>query len=464
MAWLRWCRSTRQLDLTKADPATLHFPEDFAFGAATAAHQVEGGLTRNNWTQWERTTRSDGRPGIFTGDRVGQAADHWRRFEADLERMQDLGLGRYRFSLAWSRIEPEEGRFDDAAMARYRSWCVQLRDVGITPMVTLHHFTEPLWLTEQDGFASPKAVEAFARFVRYVVPRLADVVDDWVTINEPAVYAVLGWYRGEFPPGQHDPALAARVLDHLLLAHAEAYHLLHSLDTSDADGDGVACRASIAKNVVPFVPKRWWHAGDVALAYMLDQFYNEATLQALETGRFRVWLPGLVHYEATHSQLAGTWDYVGLNHYFRNLVALDLSAPDGIFLGFDGDRPTNDMGWSLYPQALYDALRTAGRFGKPIYITENGTCDAEQPDWRRQWFLTQSLYAVQQAMRDGVDVRGYCYWSLMDNFEWAHGFAPRFGLYRVDYATQQRTLTGGGRLYRDIIARQRQDITGLDSH
>lgn len=455
MAWLRRCRSTRQLDVGQVNPAKLHFPDSFQFGAATAAHQVEGGLTRNNWTRWERTTRPDGRPGIFTGEQVGQAADHWHRFEADLERMQDLDLDVYRFSLAWSRIEPEEGQFDDAALDRYRSWCAQLQGAGITPMVTLHHFTEPLWLAERGGFESSGAVAAFARFVQYVVPRLADVVDHWVTINEPAVYAILGWYRGEFPPGKQDPATAARVLEHLLLAHAEAYHLIHRLDQADADGDGVACQVSIAKNVIPFVPKRWWHAADVVLAHLLHRFYNDATLQALETGRFRVWLPGLAQRDVVYPRLAGTWDYFGLNHYFRNLVALDLSAPDGLFVGFDPAGPTNDMGWELYPQALYDALQYADRFGKPIVITENGTCDAGQPDHRRQWFLTQSLYAVQEALRDGVDVRGYCYWSLMDNFEWAHGFAPRFGLYRVDYATQQRTLTGGGRRYRNIIAHQR---------
>lgn len=441
-------------DAAAVRPEALRFPPGFRFGAATAAHQVEGGTTNNNWTRWEQVTRPDGRPGIFTGDRCGAAADHWARFEEDLARMQALGLQLYRFSIEWSRLEPEEGRFDEAALDRYRDWCLRLRAAGIEPMVTLHHFTEPLWITDRGGFEDRRTVDAFARFVAHVVPRLADVVDLWVTVNEPMVYALLGWGRGTFPPGRQEPAAVGPVLENLLLAHAEAYRLLHRLDTVDADGDGTACRAGLAKNVVLFAPRRWWHPADRLVAYLLDRLYNHAVLQALQTGRLRLWLPGQVDFDVTHPALAATWDYAGLNHYFRNLVAFDPAAPEGVSVGFDPACEKNDMGWDLTPHTLYDALRLVDGYGKPIYITENGTCDADVPDRRRQRHLLGSLHAVDRALRDGCDVRAYLYWSLMDNFEWAHGFAPRFGLYRVDYATQARALTGGGALYRDILARQ----------
>ena len=449
-------REAARLRTPSLHPATLRFPRGFRFGAATAAHQVEGGLSDNSWTRWEEQTRADGRPGIFTGERVGQASDHWNRFDDDLVLMQALGLDTYRFSLAWSRIEPAPGRFDEAALVRYRQWCVALRAAGIEPVVTLHHFTEPGWLSARGGFEHPTAVQAFDRFVRYVVPRLADVVDHWVTVNEPSVYALMGWYRGEFPPGKKEAGLAVRVLEHLLLAHAAAYRAIHELDREDASGDGVPCKAGLAKNVIVFEPQRWWHAADVLLARHLDRFYNGTTLDAITTGRFTVRLPGMAWHSTYHPELAGTADFLGVNHYFRNLVALDPTAPDRLHVGFDEGCSKNDMGWDLTPGSLYGALQRVRDYGLPIYITENGICDAQQPDRRRVDFLLRSLYAVQEAIRDGIDVRGYMHWSLLDNFEWAHGFGPRFGLYRVNYATQERTLTRGGSVYQAAIAAHRK--------
>lgn len=448
-------RHPRLLDFSKAIAASLTFPKGFLFGAATAAHQVEGGTPNNNWTRWEDAVRPDGTPGIFTGDRCGDAADHWARFDEDLVRMQDLGLTAYRFSLSWSRLEPQRGQFDDDALARYRSWCEKLQAAGITPMVTLHHFAEPLWITDQGGFENRDTVADFARFVEHVVPPLADVVDHWVTINEPVVFATLGWFRGEFPPGKTDAALTVQVCENLLLAHGEAYARLHALDTADADGDGLPCQVGLAKNIVPFEPRRWWHPGDALAAHLLDRFYNRAVLDLLKTGRYRINLPGLVHHEAHHPHLAGTCDFLGVNHYFRQIAALDLRDPNKLVVDFDPACEKNDMGWDLTPQSFYDALHFGASYGWPLYVTENGTCDAEQPDLRRQRFLTDCLYAAQEACHNGLDLRGYLHWSLMDNFEWAHGFAPRFGLYRVDFETQQRTLTGGGEIYREVLARHR---------
>ena len=440
------------------EPAPLEFPPGFRFGAATSAHQVEGGTTNNNWARFERHVRPDGRPAISGDQRCGQAADHWERFPDDVELMAQLGLDGYRFSLEWSRIEPAEGRFDDAALERYRSWCVLLRAAGIAPMITLHHFTEPLWITDRGGFEDAGTVAAFARFVEHVVPALADVCDWWVTINEPAVYAVNGWLNGEFPPAKQDVALAGRVLEHLLLAHARAYHTLHEHDRVDADGDGIPCWVSLATNVVAFEPRHTWNPADVAAAKVAHANFNVRPLDACVDGRFRFGLPGLARRAATHAELAGTLDYVGVNHYFRALVGVNPRAPAGLEVGFDDVTEKNDMGWDLIPATLGDAVRFAARYGRPVVVTEHGTCDGEVPDRRRRAFLLDSLHALADALGEGVDVRGYYHWSLMDNFEWAHGFAPRFGLYRVDYATQERTLTGGGQLYRDIIASHRARV------
>jgi beta-glucosidase len=433
----------------------LRFPPAFRWGAATSAHQVEGGTTNNNWTRWEGHVRPDGRPGIYTGERCGQAADHWNRFESDLELMATLGLDLYRFSIEWSRVEPTEGRFDGGALDRYRSWCLQLRGAGIEPMVTLHHFTEPLWVTDRGGWEHAATPAAFERFVRHVVTALGDVVDWWLTVNEPAVYATAGWLLGEFPPGKRDPVAATRVLEHLLVGHARAYHAIHELDRTDADGDGAPCLVGVPKNLIIFRPRWRWNPLDRVAARIVHRFFNAAPLDAMTTGRVRLDIPGRVRRRATHRGLAGTLDYLGVNHYFRQLIGVD---PRGLFalgLTFDETAEKSDMGWSLTPSSLAEAVRFAARYGKPLLVTEHGTADGDRPDHRRRRFLAESLAALSAAVADGVDVRAYVHWSLLDNFEWAHGFAPRFGLYRVDYATQERTLTSGGELYRDVIAGHR---------
>jgi beta-glucosidase len=448
-------------DPLRHGPATLppapsslpRFPPGFRFGAATAAHQVEGGLTANNWARWEGATRPDGSPTIAGGDRVGRACDHWERFEDDLALLVELGLDTYRFSVEWSRLEPEPGRVDDAALARYRSWCVQLRAAGIEPMVTLHHFTEPTWFTDRGGFESPESPATFASFVERVVPALADQVDRWVTINEPNVFAVLGWLYGEFPPGVTDLRRTARVLRNVLEAHARAYEVIHRLDTTSAASEGPPASVSIAHNVVLFTPRTHRNPLEVAAARILHRNYNHAPVSACLTGRLRFGLPGMAVDEQVPG-LAGTLDWLGINHYFRQQVR--VPGPDLVpEAGFDTSTVKNDMGWDLLPGTLGAVARWADGFGLPITITEHGTCDGEVPDDRRRWFVPSSLQGLADAIADGVDVRGYVHWSLMDNFEWAHGFGPRFGLYRNDHATQRRTLTTTGTWYRELVAANR---------
>ena len=265
-------------------------------------------------------------------------------------------------------------------------------------------------------------------------------------------YAVLGWLMGEFPPGKRSGRLTADVVENLLLAHAEAYHILHELDTLDADGDGIACMAGPASNIIIFEPRRSANPLDRALATLFDRNYNLAALDALETGELRLAVPGIFRKKVVHASLEGTWDYAGLNHYFRLLTSPRYFWHRGYPLGFDKRCEKNDLEWDLTPDHLYDALQLIAAYGKPIYVTENGTCDRAIPDLKRQRHLLGSLAAMQRAITDGVDVRAYLYWSLMDNFEWARGYSARFGLYRVDFDTQERVLTGGGELYREIVS------------
>lgn len=435
---------------------TLHalpqpaFPAGFHFGAATAAHQVEGGLGGNNWARWEAGVRPDGQPTIRTGERAGRAVEHWDRFDDDVALMVDLGLDTYRFSVEWSRVEPEPGRVDTAALERYRSWCTTLRDAGIEPLVTLHHFTEPVWLTDRGGFEDPATAAAFERFVARVVPALGEYVDRWVTINEPNVFAVLGWLQGEFPPGVRDLRRTSQVLRTVLACHARAYHTIHQLDTRAAEPAGTPAQVSLAHNVILFEPRSWANPAEVIAARVAHRNYNAAPIEACRTGRFTFGLPG-ARVDERMRGLAGTLDWLGVNHYVRHLVK--VPGGDELFeTGSDDATVTNDMGWDLIPGTLAEAVRWASRYRLPITVTEHGTCDAQVPDRRRQWFLATSLASLAETVAAGTDVRGYVHWSLLDNFEWAHGFTPRFGLYRVDHMTQQRVLTGGGRWYRDLLA------------
>jgi beta-glucosidase len=433
------------------DMADLVFPPGFRFGAATSAHQVEGDTHANTWTRWEVRGRPDGSQAVSTGERCGLAVDHWRRFETDLQIMVELGLGFYRFSVEWSRVEPVEGYVDTAALDRYRHWCRLLRTAGIEPVVTLHHFTEPTWFADRGGFEAPDAMAPWTRFVETVVAALGEFVDLWITVNEPTGYAVQGWWWGAWPPGATDFPRAARVVAAMLTAHARAADVIRRVDTYDADGDGRPCRVAFAHHVVPFRPRRRWSPIDRLGARAIHDAYNVSVLRALRTGRFRLTVPGLGGVDVVDRRWCDTLDWLGVNAYYSLPIGLSSLRPPFLGAEFTGGGPANDLGWDLDATVLSDACRFAAGWGLPILVTEHGACDGEQPDRRRRRFLAESLAHLRIAVREGVPVEGYLHWSLLDNFEWAEGFAPRFGLIRVDRATQERTWTSSAVLYRDII-------------
>jgi beta-glucosidase len=424
------------------------------FGVASSAYQTEGGLSGNNWAEWERRRRPNGEPTILNGDRCGGANDSWERFDEELASLVWLGVDVYRFSVEWSRVEPLRGHFDEVAVDRYRDWCVRLRTVGIEPIVTLHHFTEPTWFCEAGGFSSKDTTAEWLRFVEQMALRLGDVVNQWITVNEPVGYVVQGWIRGVWPPGRAEPRTAARILEHLLLAHAEAYQLIHRVAAARDADSARTCQVGMAHHIVVFRPRRPGNPLDRWAARSIDQTYNHAVLGALETGHLKLWLPGL-KYRAHHRELIGTQDFIGLNHYHllyasvRLLSGTRLSA-----LQLEGSRSgeKDDLGFDVDPRSLAVAAQAVQRYGLPIHITEHGTCDAANPDNQRCRQLAGTLHAVEEIVANGVDVRSYLHWTLADNFEWAYGFSAHFGLFRVDRETFARTPTAAAFLYRDLIA------------
>jgi beta-glucosidase len=415
------------------------FPQGFLWGTATAAHQVEGNNRNNDWWAFEQ------RPGaIWKGDRSGLACDWWHRAEDDFALMARMGHNTHRLSVEWSRIEPEEGVFDSGALVRYRQMLLALRQRGIEPMVTLFHFSSPLWLARQGGWQNPSAVERFRRFVQHTVEELGDLVRLWCTINEPNVYAVLGYLFGEHAPGHKSLPAYFRVLRHLLLAHAAAYRVIHALDAG--------AQAGLVKNLQIFEPLNPASRASAYAARLLDYLFNEVTLLAIQDGRLRFPLVPMPH---THGPLVDSTDFVGVNYYTRQRVSLrwplgnlsDLLQPTP---GAEcSDHGRSGTYGEIYPTGMYRVLQRAARLRKPIYVTENGLPDED--DDQRPRFLVSYLAQVQRAIAAGIDVRGYYHWSFIDNFEWAEGWSLRFGLVALDPQTQIRTPRPSAELFAEII-------------
>jgi beta-glucosidase len=418
---------------------TRIFPEHFLWGTATAAHQVEGNNTNNDWWAFEQ------RPGaIWHGDRSGLACDWWCNAERDLDLMAEMEHNTHRLSVEWSRIEPEQGIYDSAAVARYRTILLALRQRGIEPMVTLFHFSSPLWLARQGGWRNPEVVGHFRRFVRHTVEQLGDLVTLWCTINEPNVYSALGYFWGDHAPGEKSLALYFRVLRHLLQAHAAAYRVIHAQYGN--------AQVGLVKNVQIFDPLPYGKGTEQRVASLLDHLFNGITFRAVQDGLFRFPLGlGLT----AHGPLVDSVDFWGVDYYNRQRVRLcrqgtrlrcRLQPTPGAEVS---DCGRNGTYGEVYPAGMYRVLKRLAALGKPIYITENGLPDAD--DDQRPRFLLTNLAQVQRAIMEGVAVRGYYHWSLIDNFEWAEGWALRFGLVALDEKSQKRTPRPSARLFTEII-------------
>jgi beta-glucosidase len=416
--------------------AALLFPSHFLWGTATSSHQVEGNNTNNDWWEWEQQGK------INDGSISGMACDHYNRFEEDFKALQEQHHNTHRLSLEWSRIEPEQGRFNREAVEHYRAVIRSLQGKGIKPMLTLHHFTNPLWLSRQGGWEQPEIIALFERYVQFVVRELGKGIELWITINEPIIYAYFGYITGVWPPGKIDFSLAMRVIKHMLLAHGRAYHAIHNLL-------GSSCQVSIAKHLCILDPYRSLSFPDRTASLCLDFIFNRLFIKACLSGV----IPPPVALFRRIPWLKNTLDFIGVNYYSREMLKADFKQANSFFISLltKNGAPTNSLGEEIYPLGLFRFLKRLKKYKKPIYITENGT--TTQEDTQRARYLVGHLKQVHKAISKGIDVRGYYYWSAMDNFEWAKGYAARFGLMQVDYQTQQRTLRPSGKLYAEIAKR-----------
>jgi beta-glucosidase len=424
---------------TTLRPEGYAFPSDFVWGVAVAAHQVEGGNDKNDWWEWEQ------KPGaIKGGDKSGDGVAFAKTFAEDATLARSLGQTAFRLSLEWSRIEPERGRRDPAALKYYHDVLAALKANGLRPFVTLMHFTLPNWVAAQGGWENAKTLADFEAYSAFCAKEFGAEVDDWITINEPNVYAFNSYDGHEWPPGKQNRQAAMQVMGAQMVGHARSAAALRANDTVSALG-GRACRVGIANHLIVIDPANGLSPLEHVRAYFEDRIFNEAFLEAVRTGVFVAEMPGSGKTEVRDPGLKDSVDFVGINYYRRVLVN-----------GLDGPRTaaagaaTNDLGWEINPDGLYRILSRVSSQKLPIYITENGTADAG--DKFRARFVVQHLMRVWQAIDAGIPVKGYFHWSLMDNFEWAEGYSARFGLYRVDFAKSNRSreLTRGAEVYRAI--------------
>lgn len=404
------------------------FPEGFLWGSATSAHQVEGN-NHNDWTEWEKKNAerlAKEAPAKFghlpnwkeiEAEAVdpnnyisGRACDHYRRYREDFDLAKSLGHNAHRFSIEWSRIEPEEGKFDEAEIEHYRAVIRALRARSMEPFVSLWHWTLPVWLAQKGGFSHRDFPNHFERYAKKIAREIGSDVKFWITLNEPDVVASHSFLKGMWPPQGRNLFTYYRSLKNLIKAHKLAYALIKKINRNAEIG--------IAKHQVSF---------EVAHRTFINSF--------LKTAGHYFWNRWFLN------SIRSYQDFIGLNHYNRNVIDNGFNK--------NPNKKLTDFGWEFYPESIYQALIELKPYNKPIYITENGIADTT--DSMRKEFIERSLTAVSCAIEDGALVKGYLYWSLLDNFEWDKGFWPRFGLVEVDYKTLERRIRPSAFAYRDII-------------
>jgi len=416
--------------------ASFHFPRGFLWGTATAAHQVEGNNTNNNWWAWEQ---QEGR--IANGEKSGLACDWWGGcWKEDFDRAAEAGQNTHRLSVEWSRIQPAPDRWDEDALEHYRHMLRGLRERGMTPMVTLHHFTDPLWLGDFGSWETEAVVPLFENFTRKVVEALKEYCSLWCTINEPNIYALSGYAAGAFPPGKKDLRLAMRVAANLARGHAAAYRAIHEIQ--------LEARAGYALHFRPMLAARPGFPLDRLERNIHFNAINMAFPTAISTGVMRTPLGKVRIPEAK-----GTQDYLGLNYYSVDTVTFDLHKPGELFgrRFYPQGSDLSDTGFNANtPEGMFTMLKWAVESypGLPLIVTENGIECAD--DHIRPRYLAQHVHQIWRAVNFNWPVKGYFHWSLVDNFEWERGWSQRFGLWELDVETQARRKRPSAELYAEI--------------
>ncbi len=390
------------------------FPKDFLWGVAYSSHQVEGNNKNNDWWEWEQQGK--------TKEKSGWACDSWNRYPIDHQLVEDLGCGGFRLSLEWSRIEPEKGKFSDEAIEHYRNVLKDLKARGIKRVVTLWHWTLPLWFSHEYGWHKKESVECFAKYCKKVISELGEEIDIFITMNEPTIFLNKGYLVGVFPPGKRCPFSFWRARKNMIKAHKTCYELIKKSHSKLPVGITQYCNSfeffGVLKKLNCCLKK-------------FEFFYN--------------W--GFIDNSLDEH------DFIGVDYYATFVFSL---KPPFVRRKTTQNRWA-DIQWGIYSKGMQEVCEQSwARHRKPIYIFENGIADAE--DKYRASFIKEHLRVLNRAIKNGVDVKGYFHWSLLDNFEWNKGFNPRFGLCEMDFKTMERKPRKSYYYYQKIIKQNSIEI------
>ena len=422
IAILRLLHPEHHEDWSKINLEDVRFPSGFSWGVATASHQIEGN-NYNNWSEFEKERNKE---------QSGAACDHWNQWENDHQLILELGVNSYRFSIEWSRIQPTQDGWDEDAIAVYSKMVDSLIDMGIEPVITLHHFSHPVWFENLGGFYKRSNIKYFQKYCERIFPYFNGRVKKWCTINEPEVFSIMGYFMNMFPPGKRSVFKAIKVMKNVMIAHGQVYHALKEIDSESYIG--------LAKNVTIFDPYRRWNIIHWITSIILNYVWNGAIISSLKRGKM---------YGTTLKKTKSSTDFIGLNYYTHVLTSPFLPQTTEVDLPSRKGQEITEFGYPMYAEGLERAVKMISKLNIPIEITENGVADSK--DVLRPIHLKRHLWVLSELLSKGFDIRSYFHWSLMDNFEWAEGYSLRFGLYEVDYESQKRTLRDSGKEYARMI-------------
>lgn len=439
----------------------MKFNRDFIFGVATSSYQIEGAFDEDGRAPsiWDTFSKIEGN--VQDMDNGDVACDHYHRYSEDIKLIKELGVGSYRLSIAWPRIFPEKGKYNPKGMEFYKKLITELKQNGISVAVTLYHWDLPQWVQDLGGWEVRENIDMFLQYTEKCFTELDDLVDLWITHNEPWCASILSNAIGEHAPGKKDISAALKVAHHILLSHGMAVRQYHNL--------GLKKQIGITLNLTPVYPSTTSFADKLAASNM-DGYFNRWFLEPLFKGTYPVDIVNL--YAARNCNfdfvkdgdfdiIREKCDFLGINFYNRSLVRFD---PMSLILcsGAHSTYNKTDIGWDISPNEFIDLIKMvrAKYTDLPIHITENGSAwidvleNGEVKDDERINYLVLHLEAVAKMNELGLNIAGYYYWSLLDNFEWANGYSQRFGLVYVNYETQERIKKNSFYRYKEIIEKK----------
>lgn len=402
------------MDKESTTNKTLKFPDGFLWGTSTSAYQIEGGI-RNDWSEWEKSAarkkwllKNKKKPEDYI---CGRACNSYKMYETDLDLAKSLNNNAFRLGIEWSRIQPKQDTWSVGEIEHYRKVLLAARQRGLKTVVTLWHWTNPTWLVKERGWINDKSVNYFKEFVTLIVQELGGLIDYWVVLNEPMMYTFGAYISRHHPPQKFSLFKAEKVIKNLTAAYNQSYDAIHRHFPE--------AQVGVTNMLNYFEPAHRWNPVEIAIASMLDYYWNKRIInKTLKC------------------------DYLGMNYYYHDRI---IWRPP---FKKNKNKWVNDKGWEIYPEGIYRMLKFVSKYGKPVYIMENGTADAD--DKHRQDFIKEHLHFVHKAISEGVDVRGYFHWSLIDNFEWSWGWDPKFGLFSVNRQTFERTPRPSAAYYAEI--------------